>query len=169
MKFSQLSLMLVIVCVAFMVTPAQSGAICGDPRNKDCVGQYEGFQPHDLIFNTGRAKLGTGTRHESVEFYAVLLTSVPAAKPNGAKCNFVSEAQRKAAQKLFPANKVFASRNNCRSTVVGYLNTSDDYNFMAVYAGETKDEANALLTKAQKKYPSANIRKMQVILDFADE
>ena len=147
---------------------AQSGSICGDPSQKECVGQYDGFEAQDLIFNTGRAALGTGTRHESVEFYAVILESVLAAKPNGG-CNFISETKRKAAQKLFPNNKVFASRQSCRGNVVLYENTSDEYNFMAIYAGESETQAARILAKARKKYPSANIRKMKIILDFGDE
>ena len=43
-----------------------------------------------------------------------------------------------------------------------------DFNFMAVYGG-TQDQAKVILTSVKKRYPSANIRKMRVILDFADE
>lgn len=150
---------------AELAAQAQSGTICGNPANKKCVGQYDGFEPHDLIFNTGRAELGAGTRHESNEFYAVILESV---KTSGAKCNFIAEAKRRAAQKLFPNNKVFAPRQNCSGTVVGYSNTSDDYNFMAVYAGESATQAAKILAKAKRNYSSANIRKAKVVLDFSD-
>ncbi len=40
---------------------------------------------------------------------------------------------------------------------------------MAVYAGATEADAAKILAKAKKKYPTANIRKMRVALDFADE
>lgn len=38
---------------------------------------------------------------------------------------------------------------------------------MAVFAGAT--EAAKVLAKAKKKYATANVRKMRVALDFADE
>lgn len=159
----------ILLCAATTAAQAQFGTICDNPLRKQCVGQYDGFAPQDLIFNTGRAALGTGTRHESLDFYAVILESIPASKSGGERCNFVSEAKRKAAQKLFPANKVFASRQNCGGYVVHYSNTSDEHNFMAIYASESEAAAAKILAKARKKYPSANIRKMKVILDFADE
>lgn len=86
-----------LIFVSNFIVKAQSGTICGDPSQKNCVGQYDDFQPNDLIFNTERAELDTGTRHESDEFYAVILESVKAAKLNGAGCNFISEIKRKAA------------------------------------------------------------------------
>ena len=69
-----------LLFAAHSAVSAQFGSICGDPSQKQCAGQYDGFAPHDLIFNTGRAELGTGTRHESDEFYAVVLESVRAEK-----------------------------------------------------------------------------------------
>ena len=151
------------------IANAQSGAICGDPSQTKCVGQYDDFKPYDLIFNTGRAQLGAGTHHESVEFYAVILESVSATKADGRQCNFISETKRQRAQKLFPNNKVFASRQNCPGTIVGYANTSDEYNFMAVYAGESAADAAKILIKAKKISASANVRKLKIVLDFSDE
>lgn len=159
----------VLICGINVAAKAQIGAICGNPAIKNCVGQYDEFAPQDLIFNTGRAQLGTGTHHESKEFYAVILESVKADRFENGDCRFVREAKRKSAQKLFPSNKVFASRTNCGGCVVQYAGASDDYNFMAIYAGESESQAAKILAKVKKKYPSANIRKMKVILDFADE
>lgn len=154
---------------AFHAAQAQYGSICGDPSQKRCVGQYDDFKPQDLIFNTGRAELGTGTRHESDEFCAVILESLSANKAGGAGCNIVSEARRKAAQKLFPKNKVFASRSNCSGNIVFYNGAKDEFNFMAIYAGASEAAATEILAKAKKKYPSANVRRMKVILDFGDQ
>ena len=145
---------------------AQSGIVCGNPQDAGCQPQYQ-FEPHDLGFLTGRAQLGTGTRHESAEFYAVILESRAAAGRRG--CNYIGESKRRAVQKMFPANKAFTSRNVCRGTVVLYENVDNDYNFLAVYGGETEDEARAILDRAKRRYPQANIRKMRVVLDFADE
>ena len=71
-------------------------------------------------------------------------------------------------QKMFPKNKVFASRNSCGGTLVYYNGTDTDYNFAAVFGGATEAQANAVLKTAKKKYSSANIRKMSVMLDFTD-
>jgi hypothetical protein len=149
---------------------AQGGFVCGNPKDKGCIPQYDDFKPYDLGFLTGRAELGTGTRHESSEFYAVILESVSAPSTKSRMgCAFISETKRIAAQKLFSTNKVFASRNACVGTIVLYEGVDNNYNFFAVYAGSTEDGANKILEKAKKRYPSANIRKMQVVLDFADE
>lgn len=40
---------------------------------------------------------------------------------------------------------------------------------MAIYAGESEAEARAVLEKAKPKYPQANLRKLQVVLDFSDQ
>ena len=80
-----------LVVMAFTVH-AQSGLICGDPMDKGCRPQYDAFEANDLTFLTGRAQLGTGTRHESEEFYAVILQSVKAASnKNRMGCDFISE------------------------------------------------------------------------------
>lgn len=168
MKIRFFSVFLVLLA-AFGAAQAQSGSICGDPSQKQCTGQYDDFKPQDLIFNTGRAELGTGTRHESDEFYAVVLESVSVNKLGGTDCNFVNETKRRAAQKFFPKNKVFASRHDCSDNIILYSNTKDGFNFMAVYAGKSEADAAAILSKAKKKHPSANIRRMKVILDFSDE
>ena len=148
---------------------AQYGLICGDPLEAGCQPQYDGFKPYDLAFQTYRAELGTGTRHQSDEFYGVILASVKAAASNSQGCSFINEVRRAAAQKLFPHHKVFASRNSCRGSVVYYEGTNNDFNFLAVYGGKTQAEAQQVLQTAKKKYPQANIRRMRVILDFADD
>ena len=163
-------ILLVSACVAVELrAQGDWGKPCGSPSKKNCNLVYEDFAPHDLSFNTGRQETGTGRRVESNEFYAVILESVSAnsEKPNA--CAIVSEKKRLAAQKFFPKNKVFASRNNCSGMIVYYEGMNNDFNFAAVYGGETEAEAKAILKTAKKKYPSASIRKMTVVLDFADE
>lgn len=162
-----------VLFLLVLIAPAasgQGGLICGDPTDKGCMPQYDGFEANDLTFLTGRAQLGTGTRHESDEFYAVILQSIKAASTkNRMGCDFISETKRLAEQKLAPHNKVFTSRNGCvGKTIVGYSNVNQDYNFMAIYGG-TEAQARALLQSVKRRYPQANIRKMRVLLDFADQ
>ena len=162
-----------ILIALVLIAPAaagQSGMICGDPADKGCMPQYDGFEANDLTFLTGRAQLGTGTRHESDEFYAVILQSIKAASAKSSMgCDFISETKRLAEQKLAPHNKVFTSRNGCAGkTIVGYSSVNQDFNFLAIYAG-TETQARALLQTLKRRYPQANIRKMRVVLDFADQ
>lgn len=168
-QLSKICLLSILIFGVNRAARAQSGTICGNPSEKNCVGQYDDFKPYDLIFNTGRDALGTGTRHESNEFYAVILKSVKAKKTGGAGCNFISENKRRTAQTLFPKNRVFASRQSCGRTIIRYENANEQYNFMAIYAGATNAGADKILNKPKKTYPSANIRKLKVVLDFADE
>jgi hypothetical protein len=169
-RFLKLGLCGLLPLAAAFAASAQAGLVCGDPTDKGCAPQYEGFGPHDLTFLTGRAELGAGTTHESDEFYAVILESVPAASSKSRNgCDFVSESKRLAAQKQFPRNKAFASRNACTGNVVLYDGTDADFNFMAVYGGKTAGEADKVLARARRRYPQANVRRMRVRLDFADE
>ena len=51
--------------------------------------------------------------------------------------------------------------------MVWYNNINAEYNFLAVYAGETSGEAKQVLrqVKATGSFNDANIRKMQVVVD----
>ena len=130
-------------------------AVCGDPTVR-CRTSVE-FQPYQLPFVVP----SNGVIWETEKFYAVILKSMRD-ETNGADCNvFVPEAEREAAQTLFPRNKVFASR--CFETGdLYYLGISDGVQFMAVYAGRTRAEGQAVLekVKATGKYPGANLRRL---------
>jgi hypothetical protein len=92
------------------------------------------------------------------------------------KClSHISEDERLSAQRLFPDHKVFASRYDCpgEDSFI-YIDDSRneyslEYNFMAVYAGQTKAEATKMLerVKATGRFPGANIRKMHIQLGYA--
>ena len=130
--------------------------LCPDPTVA-CRTSVE-FQPYNLQFRVPE----NAVIYETEPFYAVILKSVrDPSKRND--CNvFVPEAERLEAQALFPHNKVFASR--CFETGdLYYTNVAPDQQFMAVYAGRTLAEANALLAKvrAAGKYPGAYLRRMR--------
>jgi hypothetical protein len=131
-------------------------AVCGDPTAR-CRTSVE-FQPYQLPFAIPR----NAVIWESEYFYAVILKSVRD-ESKGADCNiFIPEAEREAAQALFPRHKVFASR--CMEPGdLFYLGVTDDSQFMAVYAGRTRAEGQAMLEKvrAAGKYPGANLRRMR--------
>jgi len=138
--------------------PAKHPSVCGDP-NVTC-GAGLTFQPNELPIRLPH----NAVIFDSDLFYAVILRSVPS--PEESCDNFIPEPERLAAQTLFPKNKVFSSR--CAEPgQVSYSNTSAKAQFMAVYAGLTMADANAMLTKvkATGKFPGANIRRMRAMLN----
>jgi hypothetical protein len=130
-------------------------AVCGDPTAR-CPTSVE-FRPYQLPF-----RLPPGAViWETEKFYAVILKSVRD-ESKDFDCNvFIPEAEREAAQALFPRNKVFASR--CfDSGDLFYTGAAEATQFMAVYAGRTRAEGLAMLekVKATGRYPGANLRRM---------
>jgi hypothetical protein len=146
------------ICALFFTASTEAqrgrGQVCSDPTLR-CGGRNE-FQPHDLPFRLPR----NAVIYESAPFYAVILQSRSA--KNNCEAH-VSEDERLEAQALFPHNKVFADRCPEPGTLF-YSNTNSDYRFMAVYAGQTRAQAQRMLArvKALGRYPSANIRRMYV-------
>jgi hypothetical protein len=138
-------------------TPPQKGAVCGDPTLTCKTGEAT-FQPHDLPFRLpARAVIW-----ESETFYAVILKSVKAAEDDCQK--FVPEDERQAAQALFPHHKVFTDRGCGEPGETYYTGTQAGARFMAVYAGRTRREADAMLArvKATGKFAGANLRRMSI-------
>ena len=130
-------------------------AVCPDPTVR-CRMSAE-FQPYQLPFRVP----ADGIIWETEKFYAVILKSVRDESGRD-DCNvFIPEAEREAAQALFSRNKVFASRCGDPGEIF-YTAVSGDTRFMAVYAGRTRAEANAMLAKvkATGRFPGANLRRM---------
>ncbi|HEU4597683.1 MAG TPA: hypothetical protein VFS10_21325 [Pyrinomonadaceae bacterium] len=128
-------------------------AICPDPT-APCRTSVE-FQPHQLPFRVP----ANAFIFETEQFYAVILKSVR--NPADDCTVFIPEAERLAAQELFPHHKVFASRCYDPGELF-YSNVAGDQQFMAVYAGRTRAEAARMLArvKATGKYAGANLRRM---------
>ena len=151
---------LIVAAFAFLLAGVASadtqGRVQGDP-NVAC-----GFKPHELCFQTPQDGVARA-EYYSEPFYAVILkTSAP--------CS-VNEPERVQAQALFPRRKVFALRFFCGEDVeenVRYTNVNEKYAFFAVYAGQTDKEAAGVLrdVKATRKFPGANVRKMQAVLVY---
>ncbi len=145
--------------------------VCGNP-NQLCQSASYDFQPYELSFKLP-AKLEWQSGYYSAEFYAVLLRSVKAREDynpaDDQPCvDIINETERLDIQAKFPNNKVFTSRNGC-GTMVFYTGTNEKYNFVAVYAGNNKSEANTVLEQAkQLGFNDASLRKMQVIVDHGD-
>ena len=128
--------------------------VCPDPTVR-CRTSYE-FKPHQLPF----ALPENAVLWETEQFYAVVLKSV---RDTAQDCSvFIPEAERLAAQQLFPRHKVFASRCYDPEELY-YTNVAEGQQFMAVYAGRTRAEAERILAKvkATGKYKDANLRRMR--------
>ncbi|HZH90215.1 MAG TPA: hypothetical protein VEX70_06275 [Pyrinomonadaceae bacterium] len=137
--------------------PQPRGTVCGDPTLECRTGDLK-FEPYSLPFRIpARAMIW-----ESEFFYAVILRSVRAAEED---CGtFVPEDERLAAQALFPRHKVFTDRACGEPGETYYTGTQAGARFMAVYAGRTRAEANAMLArvKATGKFDGANLRRMSI-------
>ncbi len=133
---------------------AAQAQVCPDPA-KPCAG----FKENDLSFVLPK----DGVARDEVKsppFWAVILRT---ADP----CT-IQDKERAAAQALFPRNKVFHTRFECDGDVennVTYTNVNAKFGFLAVYAGEERTAAEALLeqVKAAGKFPGANLRRMQAV------
>lgn len=173
----ELVFVLMIVFVCFDVSNAQSneiqtnGRVCHNPSSP-----CSGFEEHDLSFRLPK-NIQWQSNYYSVSFYAVILKSKRAVYDESpmieARCErgFIPKSEREKAQALFPENKVFASHLGCYSlNNIWYTNADSKYNFLAVYAGETKVEAERFLVQVKntRQYPDANIRMMKVVFANGD-
>ena len=138
---------------------AQVGKIHPDPAKP-----RPHFLPHNLPFETpqdGVARI----EFRSAQFYAAILKTVE-------RCKW-TEQERLEIQSLFPKNKVFAPKDGCdeddpHADPIGYTNVNPKVGFIAVYAGDTQEEAQRFLeaVKQTGKFPGANLRRMQAVLYF---
>ena len=138
---------------------AAASAICGNP--KVACKTSVSFEPYDLPFRVPAKAVIFDTEL----FYAVILKSLPTSEED---CSvFVAEAERLAAQALFPNRKVFTSRcadpGEPESGMLFYTNLDPKFRVMAVYAGNTLPESKRVLAevKATGKFPGAYVRRMR--------
>jgi hypothetical protein len=133
---------------------ASAAAICGNPKVA-CKTSVT-FQSYDLPFRVP----ANAVIWDTDPFYAVILKSMQAADD---RCDlFIPEAERLAAQALFPDHKVFSSR--CvEPGELFYTNVGENQRLMAVYAGSTLAEGKRVLAavKATGKFPGANLRRIR--------
>ncbi len=135
------------------------GKVCPDP-NRPC----DGFKVNELSFSIAQPFKFDRGRDRSQPFYAVLLKSGPL-------CG-INDSERMAAQKQFPAAKVFVHRHMCEDfgDKVTYSGINAKSGFVAVYAGETEAAARAVLAQAKAAgYADANLRRIEVIVVYQIE
>ena len=137
------------------------GEVCPDPA-RPCL-DIERFKPNELSFRIAKKFDFDRGQDRSQPFYAVILKS-------GELCK-IPDAERVAAQALFPARKVFLHQYFCQDfgDKVTYTNVNRKAGFIAAYAGKTEADAKAFLAEARARYPDANLRRMQVVITYQVE
>lgn len=145
-----------------------ANAVCGDPA-KPCQHRQKEFARWELSFELP-AKIVANKTYSSAPFYAVLLkTYVSNEDCDGGEYVAAIERERKKLQTKQSARKVFALYGCPNMDAVGYdfeglWDTARERilinHFIAVYAGETKNEAEVLRRQLLAEYPDAAIKKM---------
>lgn len=146
--------------------PKTSNAVCPDPK-KPCHHAKKTFEDWELSFRLPQ-KIKSNTTYKSAPFYAVIIRKYEEGCGE-LDINEPLEKERLRLQKLLPARKVFAEYSCPNMEAVGYdFNGKMDaagerflyMDYIAVYAGETLEEANKLLGELSKKHPQAEVKKM---------
>src|ERR1051325_6288773 len=132
--------LLFLFFILFYSIPSKSAAaqsICPDP-NHPCGT----FKAYELPFRIAPSRVARA-EDQSELFYAIILKSAPA-------CSIAGD-EGTAAQSLFPAKKVFVSRFECgEEDNVTYTTSDKKFGILAVYAGKTMKEAEALVAVVRK-------------------
>ncbi len=160
------------------ISEAQSAnAACPDPA-KPCHHKQKKFDDWELSFKMP-AKLKANTPYRSAPFFAIILKTFPM----GDDCDsgeFISsvETERKRAQAGQLSRKVFASYECPNMGAVNYDfdGRMDEMkeniligNFIAVYVGTTKEEAERELATIRSKFPTAQLKKMTAIFEVIEQ
>ena len=146
---------------------ALANAVCPDPK-KPCHHKTREFEDWELPFRLP-AKLKPNVNYKSAAFYAVVLKNYRESECDVFDYDPAIETERNKAQKLFPTRKFFAEYScpNLDTVVYDFAGKRDEkgehvlyMDYIAVYAGETSEEANKLLNELREKFPQAEIKKM---------
>ncbi|HEY6119409.1 MAG TPA: hypothetical protein VIV66_05585 [Pyrinomonadaceae bacterium] len=165
-----------LVCSSFVLivigVQAQTGyPVCANPQ-APCQHKNKEFAPYELSFRLP-AKLRKNADYKSAPFYAVVLKTYKDFEAGGDGCDggefsTAIETERKAAQKLFSAQKVFASYQCPDMAAVQYVSGSKNLNdtFLAVFGGVSQAAAQLVLEKARARYPGATLERMQALYNW---
>jgi hypothetical protein len=151
----------------------KTNAVCPDPA-KPCQHKDKQFDAWELPFRMP-ARLRANKPYKSAAFYAVIIKTYETDEDcDGGEYIEALELERKNEQKKQPSRKVFAYYSCPNMAAVGYdfdgMWSADRervliQNFIAVYAGETKQEGEAALKSLKNKYPQASLKQMTAIFE----
>lgn len=154
-----------------------SNAVCSDPA-KPCQHKEKTFDEWELSFKMP-AKLQPNKPYKSAQFYAVILKTYEMGEDcDGGEYIEAVEAERKELQAAHSERKVFASYQCPNMAAVDYDfagKWSADKeslavgNFLAIYAGATKTEAENLLDELKSEYPEAALKQMTASYEKLEE
>jgi hypothetical protein len=171
--FTIASLFLSISAINFPTGAQTALKVCPNPT-APCKSKHRDFYPFDLSF-TLPARIKANVDYKSAPFFAVMLKDKIQVSANeecdGGEFHKRVESERKTIQTIFPDKKVFASYQCPDMGALSYTANGQDLNdnFIALYAGETQEEAKQTLFLAQIKYPKATLKKMQVSFSQIDQ
>ncbi len=153
-----------------------ANAVCPNPA-KPCKNKNKEFAEWEMSFGLS-AKIKPNSSYKSAPFYAIILKVFKASDDDcdGGEYTEKIEKERLSVQKSYPTRKVFADHMCPNMDAVDYdfpgrRNKENVliYNFIAVYAGETQEEANALLAEVRAKFPKAVVKRMTVNWDLIEQ
>lgn len=158
-------------------TPTAASTVCSDPAVK-CDHKQKHFDDWELPFKIP-AKLAANKPYRSSPFYAVMLKTFEIEDDcDGGEFVIAVEKERKKLQKNEPGRKVFASYQCPNMGAVDYdfegkMDAAKENvligNFIAIYAGTTRAEAEEMLAPLKKSYPNAVIKKMTASFEVIDQ
>lgn len=145
-----------------------SNAVCPHPE-KPCRHKEKEFAEWELSFRLP-AKIQPNKTYSSAPFYAVLLKTYDSVEEcDGGEYIEEAEAERKRLQNSQLERKLFASYACPNMDAVSYdfegkFDAAKERvlidNFIAIYAGETKEEAEQLRKQLLDGYPKAVVKRM---------
>ena len=161
-------------------TPAPkppANAVCPDPA-RPCQNKTIYFDEWALSFKLPVKPLPNKT-YRSAQFYGIIL-KVYEGNQNEDYCDggeviVAMEDERKQLQQDYPDRKVFASYDcpNMGATDYDFPGRMDAKNervvvdnFIAIYAGQTKEDAERLLAALKPQYPKAVIKPMTALAEL---
>lgn len=158
-------------------TANASDAVCPDPA-KPCDHKDKRFDEWELSFKLP-STLKPNTPYSSSPFYAIILRSYPIGDDcDGGEFISAAEVDRKREQADQPGRKVFASYECPNMSAVNYefdgrwnakhANVAIG-NFIAVYAGTSRDEAEQIFSFLKAKYPNATIKEMRATYEMIEQ
>jgi hypothetical protein len=158
-------------------TPPAANAVCPNPA-KPCHHKEKQFDDWELSFKMP-GKLKPNKTYFSAPFYALILKTYKLDDDcDGGEYIEAVEKERKELQRNEPGRKVFASYECPNMGAVSYdfpsaydakRERSLVDNFLAIYAGETKEDAEELMGHLKAKYPNAQLKQMKATFEIIDQ
>jgi hypothetical protein len=144
-----------------------SNTVCPDPE-KPCHHADREFADWELPFHLP-AKIVANKTYSSQTFYAVIIRRYDEACADEMDYDSQIERERLRIQKAYPERKVFAEYSCPNMDAVHYdfagkRDASGERvlytDYIAIYAGETEEEANQILKEAREDFSQATLKKM---------